>query len=251
MAVRLEVRGNFTAADDGRERIAAGGAPAPIGALLPTGVAFADSTRDVPPEALLPAERAALGRAAERRLREFAAGRSCARRALAALGAPEAAILRGPRREPLWPPGVVGSITHCRGYCAAAVADAGRFAALGIDAEPHEPLPEGVLQRIALDEEHDWIAERADAVCWDRLLFCVKEAVFKAWYPLAGRWLGFEDARVRFAPERGAFRADLAYPTAPAGQPGPTTIAGRFTVGDELAVVAIAVERGSGGTRLD
>ena len=59
----------------------------------------------------------------------------------------------GAKREPLWPAGVVGSITHCDGYRAAAVARATDLATVGIDAEPHEPLPDGVLAAIALPAE--------------------------------------------------------------------------------------------------
>ena len=76
--------------------------------------------------------------------------RTCARIALGRLGLPPAPLLSGPKREPLWPDGVVGSITHCDGYRAVAVARADQLASIGIDAEPHAELPAGILARIAL-----------------------------------------------------------------------------------------------------
>lgn len=87
-----------------------------------------------------------------RRQREFATARSCARTALARLGVPPVPVLASPRGAPRWPAGVVGSITHCDGYRAAAVAYTRDVVSLGIDAEPDEPLPnDGTLGPIARD----------------------------------------------------------------------------------------------------
>ena len=72
-----------------------------------------------------------------------------------------------------------------------------------IDAEPHEPLPEGLLGDVASAGGARLLAELArtePAVHWDRLLFSAKESVYKAWFPLAERWLGFEDAALTFDP---------------------------------------------------
>src|SRR5450830_253804 len=88
------------------------------------------------PQSLLPAERDSIAGAVPARIAEFAAGRHCAHQALQAFGvAADVPLLRGPRREPLWPAGLVGSITHTAGYCAAVVAPASACAGLGIDAE--------------------------------------------------------------------------------------------------------------------
>ena len=46
---------------------------------------------------------------------------------------------------------------------------------------------------------------------WDRLLFCAKEAVFKAWWPLARRPLGFDAAAVTLD-AGGRFEARLTDP---------------------------------------
>src|SRR6202034_758387 len=118
----------------------------------------------------------------------------------------------GARGEPRWPAGVVGSITHCAGYPACAVARTVDLVTVGIDAEPNEALPSGVLAEDASTRERERLRELArhePAVCWDRLLFSAKEAVYKAWFPLAERWLGFEDATVSIDPAQGTFEARL------------------------------------------
>jgi 4'-phosphopantetheinyl transferase EntD len=151
-----------------------------------------------------------LDRALPARRAEFAAGRSCAHRALELLGAPVLPVLRGIGREPLWPAGIVGSITHCDGYCAAAVARRGDIAGIGIDAEPNETLPGGILDLIASEEEIGLLPGIGSAqVSWDRLFFCVKESVYKAWYPVMKYWLGFEEAFVTIEPGLNIFHVQL------------------------------------------
>jgi 4'-phosphopantetheinyl transferase EntD len=189
-------------------------------------------------------EAAAVDRAVPRRRAEFAAGRRCARLALAQIGIAPAPLLRGENREPIWPLGAVGSITHCDGYVAAAVAATDVIRSVGIDAEVHAPIPDGVLHRIAREEELEWIATRdGDGVCWDRVVFSAKESVYKAWYPLARRWLGFEDATLTFAPELGTFAATLLVSGPVIGDRPLSGFAGRYLVRDGFVLTAITVER--------
>lgn len=188
---------------------------ADLAALLPAGVAVATATDPAEAGPLLPEEAAAVAGAVASRRQEFALSRHCARRALASLGVRAGPLLPGPHREPRWPAGVVGSITHCDGFAAAAVARASAVASIGIDAEPDAPLPEGVAPLVTLPDEQAWLGELAGTgtVAWDRLVFSAKESVYKAWFPLTGRWLGFDEARVSVDPG-GAFRADLLTPVA-------------------------------------
>ena len=186
---------------------------------------------------LFPEEREHIARSVAKRRVEFAAVRRCARRALQELGYPPVPILPGEQREPRWPEGVVGSMTHCAGYCAAAVARSGEVSALGIDAEVHAPLPEGVLDLISLESERALLAELTDrvpgAVHWDRVLFSAKESVYKAWFPLTRRWLGFEQADIELRLD-GTFEArlltmeDVPAPAAAAGS-AKSTAAGSAT----------------------
>src|SRR5215207_4316780 len=124
-----------------------------IEAILPGTVASVEAFQDPPDGRLFPQEEAIIARAVERRRREFTTARMCAHAALTKLGLTPVPILRGERNAPVWPAGVVGSITHCAGYRAAVVAHSSDLTAIGIDAEPNAPLPAGVLDAIALPRE--------------------------------------------------------------------------------------------------
>ncbi|GAA2161118.1 MULTISPECIES: 4'-phosphopantetheinyl transferase family protein [Glycomyces] len=168
--------------------------------VLPPEVATAWTTGD-PDVPLFPEEAALVAGAVPSRRREFATGRHCARLALARLGVPATAITTGDRGQPVWPNGIVGSITHCAGYRAAAAARRDRLRAVGIDAEPHRPLPAEVTDMVLLPEEQADLARLAaadPAVHWPAIAFSAKESLYKAWFTLTERWLGFHDARLRF-----------------------------------------------------
>jgi len=215
-----------------------------IADLLPaTAVAVEVFGPPPPGAALLPEEEPLVARAVDRRREEFTTARSCARQALAALGVPAAPLLAGPRREPLWPAGVVGSLTHCDGYRAAAVARSVDLATIGIDAEPHRPLPDGVLARVALAQERDAVRRLPGGVHWDRLLFSAKESVYKAWYPLARRRLGFSDAVVELDPA-GSFRARLLVPGSALPGRELTGFTGRWVASGGLLLTAVTLPAG-------
>ncbi len=199
---------------------------------------------DVHDESLLwPEEDALLGEVAPGRRRDFVNGRWCARHAMVALGvAPEPVLRSGEDRAPAWPRGLVGSITHTDTYAAAAVGFAELVLAVGIDAEPDAALPDRVLRRVAFDAELSWVEQcgpRAgqDVTNADRLLFSAKEAIYKAWYPLAGSWLGFEDARVTFDPDGGTFEAQILV-EGPLGR-----LPGRYAALDGVIVTAVELPR--------
>jgi 4'-phosphopantetheinyl transferase EntD len=215
-----------------------------IEAILPAEVTAVEAFGDVPGGTLFPAEEAAIARAVDKRRREFSTGRACAHAALVKLGVPPAPILRGPQGAPEWPDGVVGSLTHCDGYRAAGVARAQDVLTVGLDAEPDDALPDGVLDRIAVAEERAWLREtgaRPPGVSWDRLLFSAKESVYKAWFPLAGRWLGFEEAVITIDPAAGVFTARLLVPGPVIGGQPLTGFSGRWSAGRGLILTAIAV----------
>ncbi|QKV72186.1 4'-phosphopantetheinyl transferase superfamily protein [Streptomyces harbinensis] len=195
---------------------------------------------------LFPEEAAVVARAVPKRRQEFATVRACARTALERIGGPRVPLLPGERGAPGWPPGFIGSMTHCTGYRAAVVAAAGRgLASLGVDAEPHEALRDpGVVEMVTLPGEREHLAKLAAShprVRWERLLFSAKESVYKAWFPLTGRWLGFEEARIAFDPDAGAFTAELLVPGPVVDGVPIRRFAGRWLVRDGLLVTAIAV----------
>jgi 4'-phosphopantetheinyl transferase EntD len=211
--------------------------------LLPAGVA-ARSRRDDPPDAaLLPPEAVLIARAVPRRRAQFTTVRHCARLALAALGCEPAPILPGVRGAPIWPAGIVGSMTHCGGYRAAAVAPMSMLTAVGIDAEEHQPLPSGVLDLVSSPAERAHLTELAaseSGVHWDRLLFSAKESVYKAWSPLTGEWLDFQQAALDIDPA-GTFTARLLVPGPVVGGRELTAVHGRFLVDGDLLLTAVTV----------
>jgi 4'-phosphopantetheinyl transferase EntD len=123
------------------------------------------------------------------------------------------------------------------------VAQASDLVTIGIDAEPNQPLPAGVLELVALPPERAMLttlAESVPDVAWDRLLFSAKESVYKAWAPLTGTFLDFDGAQVVFDPAAGAFVARLSKPGASIVGDSRRELAGRFAVRDGLVVTAIA-----------
>jgi enterobactin synthetase component D / holo-[acyl-carrier protein] synthase len=221
-----------------------------IGALLPEWVAAREAYEDSGGSSLYPEEEAAVAQAVPKRQREFATVRACARGALAQLGCPPVPLLPGKRGAPGWPEGVVGSMTHCDGYRAAAVARRGDAASLGIDAEPDEPLPEGVLEVIALPSERRWAGAPASGgpqVCRDRLLFSAKESVFKTWYPLTGRELGFEEAEIELGASAGTFTARLLVEGPVVGDRRVDGFTGSWLVRNGLIVTTIVQPAAGGG----
>jgi 4'-phosphopantetheinyl transferase EntD len=214
--------------------------------LLPGGVVVVEAFEDLPGEMVFPGEEDLVANAVEGRRREFVTARRCAREALAELGHAPAAIRSGPKREPQWPAGVVGSITHTAGFRAAAVAPRSIFASLGIDSEQNGPLPNGIEESITVAGEPEMLAALDSAfpeTQWSRLLFSAKESIYKAWYPLTSRWLGFEDARVTIDPA-GTFAARLLIDGARTdGGPPLTELRGRFLVAQGLIATAVAVPR--------
>jgi 4'-phosphopantetheinyl transferase EntD len=181
--------------------------------ILPVEVESQECLGQPPGGILFPEEQKIIAHAVETRRREYATVRSCARACLARLGYPPVAILPGVGGAPSWPAGVQGSMTHCTGYAAAAVSHHRRISAIGIDAEPDAPLPEGVLDLVATPAEQDHLAiiqPQPDSPNWDRLLFSAKESVYKAWFPLVGEWLDHQQAEILINPHDQTFKAQLS-----------------------------------------
>lgn len=152
--------------------------------LLPDPVRFGESDpRQLYP--LIGAEQAAVTKAVQKRRCAFSAGRHAAR---LALGLPDAEIPVGEKRMPLWPEGFCGSISHSDTLCLAVAAQRADYRSLGVDVEEDEPLKEALRPAILHPDERLASCEEAIAI------FSRKEALFKALYPIAREWFGFQDA---------------------------------------------------------
>jgi 4'-phosphopantetheinyl transferase EntD len=212
--------------------------------IVPGGVVTAEVFGGEYDEAeLFPQEEAAIERAAPKRRREFAGVRACARVALAKAGLPAAPIVPDSSRAPIWPPGVTGSMTHCDGYRGCALGRTETIAAIGIDAEPHAALPDGVLPMVTSESERDALTQlgRADpGICYERILFSAKESVFKAWFPVTGQWLGFQQADLSID-RGGEFIARLLVPGPLVGGQRLAAYQGRWLVSRGLILTAVTV----------
>lgn len=207
--------------------------------LLPDGVIACES-RVADSDTLLPEEAELVATAVNARQSEFAAGRACARSALTDMGVgdPEP-IIPDEHRAPIWPSGFVGSITHCTGLAAAAVARADTWLGIGIDAEPAEPLPQEVVDLVLDSTEQFALTNLPDlGVPWDRVAFSAKESLYKVWSPLQHTWLGFEDVALDLDTD-GTFTVQLGPPDI--GKL-PRTMSGRWAVTDGLVITTLAVQ---------
>jgi 4'-phosphopantetheinyl transferase EntD len=219
-----------------------------LSGVLPGGaqaLAAAEMYTDPPELVPLPEEEPLIAKSVAKRRNEFITVRYCAREALGELGVQPVPILKGAKGEPCWPDGIVGSLTHCEGYRGAAVARHGEVRSVGIDAEPHDVLPKGVLDAISLPGERTEMRAKPAGLHWDRILFCAKEATYKAWFPVTRRWLGFEDAHITFDVDgtgtSGAFESRILIDPAAVSGPPLQTLSGRWSVRDGLALTAIVL----------
>jgi len=158
------------------------------------------SENDIEGFTLHPLEEQALGEAVSpKRRKDFTLGRAAARRALEQVGFPVVSpVLRGEHREPLWPVGIVGSISHGNGYGVAVAAWQQDVPAIGVDIQQvEERYTDELIARFADPDEFDWVRnDPAHRIERAVRLFSAKESVFKALYPLRRVWFAFDVAHL-------------------------------------------------------
>ncbi|HEX6751378.1 MAG TPA: 4'-phosphopantetheinyl transferase superfamily protein [Longimicrobium sp.] len=176
-------------------------------AILPAGAALDVHEIGDHHHALHPVERQAVARAVPQRVREFSTGRRCARAALSALGLPHRAIPVGANREPVWAKGYVGTISHSREICLAVAARTDDVPALGADLDSIEPLSPELRGLICTVEElraaPAWSGGGIDPY---KVIFSAKEALYKALYPHARRFIDFLEVGIRLDVAVGRWR---------------------------------------------
>ncbi len=209
-----------------------------IESLFPQEVVALEATEEMWSGPLLPDEEACLSpRAVLKRRREFTAGRVCARAALRRLGVVDFPLRAAPDRMPLWPPGIVGSLSHCGDCCGVAVAREGAVAGLGLDVERARPLEDRVVAVVCSEKERVRIAtlRGMPAGLGAMAVFCAKESAYKCHYPLARTFLDFHDVEIDLDPGRGTFTATILKARNQAGcavPPGVRVLRGRFAWND-------------------
>ncbi|MEE4185877.1 MAG: 4'-phosphopantetheinyl transferase superfamily protein [Gammaproteobacteria bacterium] len=203
--------------------------------LLPGGIAVAVSDECPANAELLGAEATAAAGMVEARRREFAHGRHCARQALRQLGAPPTSIPKGDDRAPQWPPGIVGSISHTGSLAAAVVARTPGFAGVGLDIEAAGLLESDALKLILRDEE-----QASYSAADGRLLFSIKEAIYKCIYPQVQRYVDFREMHVTLDPRRERFSARPCLETPATGLP--TRLEGLYRRTDTYVISVLWLE---------
>ncbi|WP_416369033.1 4'-phosphopantetheinyl transferase family protein [Tritonibacter mobilis] len=177
--------------------------------------------------------------AVEKRRREFAAGRASAHQAMRALDQPCAPILIGPKRAPLWPEGLTGSITHCASCAMAAVGFTRDFTGIGVDVEEDTPLSRDLWDSIASPAEQTWIAAQPDPGQAGKLLFSAKEAAYKAQYSRSERFFGFSGLELVFDTNKGQFTACFTSDQLP--YRSGDLLRGRFAITTGVIITAVEI----------
>ena len=180
------------------------------------------------------------------RRREFAMGRNAARRALARLGVPPVSIGRSEAdRDPQWPDGIVGSITHSHGVAAAACARSSDVLAIGLDVERAGPLGADIVREICRPDELDALRAAAPPLPsdWPKLLFAVKEAGYKAWFPRTRAPLEFHAMRVTLDPSTRHFSATVHHAATARLGDAPWVLEGRFDWNDDVVMAGALIRR--------
>ena len=167
---------------------------------------------------------AALNSAVDKRKSEFLAGRAITAHAFTHLNIPWQNIPIGPKREPIWPNNVQGSITHTREYCACILSTVPNLY-VGIDVEhllSHNALRS--VRHVAMTE-NDTQVEGSQATLSEQhfatLVFSAKETLYKALFPIAQSFFGFDAATIHGAPSDQKIRLQLTktlHPTLTEGQ---------------------------------
>jgi 4'-phosphopantetheinyl transferase EntD len=184
---------------------------------------------------LTPAEAARIARARPKRRHEYATGRRLARRLLAGFGRPGFSLVADDARAPVWPEGLVGSISHSAGMCVVAVARRGELASLGVDLEQAAAVRPELWPQILDAGEAAWLRGGAvsDPLSLAAVFFAAKEAVYKAQFPITRARLGFHDVHVEL--EVGARRFHASVPGFA------RALAGRFALAEPFVLAGIAL----------
>jgi enterobactin synthetase component D / holo-[acyl-carrier protein] synthase len=167
---------------------------------------------------LWPEEAACVARAVPRRRAEFSCGRVFARSAMKSFGAGDDALLVGKDRVPIWPPGLVGSISHTDRYCAVAVARKAQISVIGIDLEEMQRFPSDLARYVLSPREIEAnLHQLRDQQRLERMaiIFSAKESFYKCLFPLVCAPLAFHNVEIIVDDRSTGFEGRLLTATEP------------------------------------
>ncbi len=172
--------------------------------IIPRGFLLGVGMRTGAQAFLFPEEREAMEGSAPERQLDFICGRMIARKLLGELGIDAAPVLKGDSGEPIWPEGIAGSVSHCRGTTVVVLGrKSGETTAIGIDLEAREGVDNGMIDTVLLPSEKRLLSSHIPP----SLFFSAKEACFKALFPNQREFLDFHDIEVSLSRENLEFNA--------------------------------------------
>jgi len=216
-------------------------------ALFPRNVVTVETNLETVRGVVLPEEASLVRNCTPRRQREFFAGRACAREAMRRLAVPDTPVLKDARGAPLWPSGIVGSLSHTSRYGAAAVARVENVDALGLDIERIADVDESCWPYIYTERELAWLLSQAAHMRrrLAALLFSAKECFYKCQYALTQQWLEYRDVAIVVDLARNTFQPQ---PSVEVAVPSETVFLGRYRFHHEHAFTGMTAVQ---GRRLD
>jgi len=177
--------------------------------ILPSGCHWHFATATPPSFKLYSQERAYTSKMSDKRLATFRAGRHCAHNALQSMGVESFPLLVGDKGAPLWPPQIVGSISHCENACIAVAGYCEQLSGIGVDVESSAPVGDDLLPLICTDQELETISRSATVGAQAKIIFSIKESLFKCLFPIVHQWIDFKDVSISLLPATQSYSIDL------------------------------------------
>jgi 4'-phosphopantetheinyl transferase EntD len=155
-------------------------------------------------EVLSPAELALVDGSAGKRKTDFSTGRFCAKKALEQLGIGHSQILRDSGKQPIWPAGIVGSISHSSLLTGAIVGKNSDIVSVGLDIETIGGVELNMWDILFLESEQQFLnlLNNEDRNLYPTLLFSLKECFYKFQYPLTRQFLEFNEVEFNMMNEQ-------------------------------------------------
>lgn len=150
-------------------------------------------------EVLTSNEKLLVKEVSEKRIRDFSAGRHCAKKLLNKLGDVNSEILIGSKKEPLWPKGFVGSISHSKSFVGAVVSKSSQLVSIGLDIEKIGRVKKNMWRNLFTPIEQEFLntLSEDDELFYTTLYFSMKESFYKLQYPITKEYLWFTDVELK------------------------------------------------------
>jgi 4'-phosphopantetheinyl transferase EntD len=215
--------------------------------LFPSSVIVSEANPAQIQGSIYPEEETFIQKAVPKRKQEFTAGRLCARRALAKIGISNFPILIGKDRTPIWPSGIAGSISHCKGYCGVAVVQKTDIESIALDVESVGQVKRGIWKHFCNQQELSWInslpedQQQKNAA----LIFSTKECFYKCQYPITKKWLNFHDVTISIDSNQNEFEVKFLINIGSSFERG-TCLKGNYLISSHYVFSGMTLRKNSG-----